>query len=221
LIRDDWIDDAVARWEMARMSNGGNVIPPLGIRPIMGFDVSAGGPDYHSIGFRYGTWWDIPITWKDDDTDQANVDATKHYVNRNARICKADGTGVGAATPGRMVKTGKKEYGARVNCVGIMFGEKSTGFTDDGDFALIRDEAYWAVRTAFRKGQVAITPETYNESCKKLHKALRMATYSRDSKGKIKIMDKKTMIKHLGHSPDELESFILTYAPSMTWIGQI
>ena len=105
-----------------------------------------------------------------------------------------------------------------------MVGEKSRGFADESDkaaFALIRDEAFWMLRVVFRKGDVALPPESHNEACKRLHEALRLATYDRDSKGNLKIMDKKTMRKRLGFSPDELESYVMTYAPANVSIGGI
>jgi hypothetical protein len=223
LLADEWIDDAVARWEMMRAANDGEPLPPRGIRPTMGLDVSAGGPDFHCAAFRYGTWWEVPTIWKDDDPSAAAEKAAEHYADRGARLCKVDATGVGAGSAGVMVRQ-SRELNHHIKAVPILVGEKSRGFSDESDkaaFALIRDEAYWMLRVVFRKGDVALPPENHNEACKRLHEALRLITYDRDNKGRLKIMDKKTMRKRLGFSPDELESYVMTYAPENVTIGGI
>ena len=223
LIADEWIDLAVSKWEQMRMANGGEPLPPRGIRPIMGLDVSAGGPDFHSAGFRYGIYWDVPVTWKDDDPSLAAEKAAEHYVDRDASICKVDGTGVGAGSAGVMNRR-SKDLNHYINAVSIMVGEKARGRSEEADkasFALIRDEAYWAVRVAFRKGEVMLPPENYSESCRRLHAALRLVTFDRDNKGRIKIMDKRTMVRKLTFSPDDLECYVMTYAPEKNWFGGI
>ena len=223
LIAEEWIDDAVARWEMMRAANNNEVIPPRGIRPTMGLDVSAGGPDFHCAAFRYGTWWDVPIVWKDDDPSLAAETAAQKYVDRNAKVCMVDATGVGAGSAGVMNRQSTL-LNSYIKAVPVMVGERSKGYTEEADraaFALVRDEAYWSIRVVFRRGEVALPPEDHNEACKRLHEALRTVTFDRDSKGKIKIMDKRTMRKKFGWSPDELESFVMTYAPANVWIGSI
>jgi len=196
LIADEWIDLAVSKWEQMRAANGGEPLPPRGVRPIGGLDVSAGGPDFHSMGFRYGIWWDVPYTWKDDDPSHAAETAAELYVERNCEICKIDATGVGAGSPGVMNRMSKK-LNHYINAVGIMVADKARGKSDEADkasFVWVRDESYWAVRVAFRKGEVALPPENHNEACKRLHEALRLVTYDRDSKGNIKIMDKHLIV---------------------------
>ena len=88
LIWDNWIDDAVTRWETMRSMNGGTPKPPMGIRPTMGFDVADLGPDKHSLGFRYGGWWDVPETWQDTDPDMAAERAAHRYKEKNAKIAQ-------------------------------------------------------------------------------------------------------------------------------------
>jgi len=223
LLADEWIDDAVARWEMMRAANNNEIMPPRGIRPTMGLDVSAGGPDFHSAAFRYGNWWDVPIVWKDNDPSSAAEKAAELYVDRNAKSCKIDATGVGAGSAGTMTRQARR-LNSYISAVPIMVGEKSRGFSDESDraaFALVRDEAYWMLRVIFRKGDVAIPPESHSEACKRLHEALRLLTYDRNSRGDLKIIDKNTMRKRLGFSPDELESFVMTYAPENVSIGGI
>lgn len=223
LIADEWIDLAVSKWEQSRAMNNGEALPPRGVSPIMGLDVSAGGPDFHSAGFRYGIWWDAPIVWKNDDPSLAAETAAEYYVERQATICKIDSTGVGAGSAGVMSRCSKK-LNHYINAVQIMVGEKARGRSDEADkaeFALVRDQAYWAIRVAFRSGDVALPPDSYSEACRRLHEALRLVTFDRDNKGRIKIMDKRTMVNKLGFSPDELESFIMTYAPEKNWFGGI
>ncbi len=223
LIADEWIDIAVSKWEQMKAANGGKILPPRGIRPIMGLDVSAGGPDFHSAGFRYGIWWDVPIVWKDDDPSLAAERAAEYYAQRNAEIVKIDGTGVGAGSAGVMSRK-SKDLNTYINAVSIMVGEKARGLSDEADkasFVWVRDQAYWAIRVAFRDGEVALPPDSHNEACRRLHEALRFITYDRDNKGNIKIVDKRVMRAKLGFSPDELECYVMTYAPEKNWFGGI
>lgn len=223
LIADEWIDVAVSKWEQMRAANGGEPLPPRGVRPIMGLDVSEGGPDFHSAGFRYGIWWNPPITWKDDDPSKAAIKAAHLYVEREAEICKIDGTGVGAGSAGVMVRM-SKELNHHIRAASIKVGASPTGRSDESDqaeFTQVRDEAYWAVRVAFRSGQVAIPPDTYSEACRRMHDALRLVTFDRDNKGRIKILPKRNMIQKLGFSPDDLECYVMTYAPEKNWFGGI
>jgi hypothetical protein len=230
LIWDSWIDDAVSRWEMMRTMNGGQVIPPQGIKPTMGLDVADLGPDKDCAAFRYGTWWDIPETWKSIDPHNTAERAAREYKERNAAMCKVDATGVGAGVPGAMMAQADK-LNFYITAYRVMVAESASGFLMEededgeaslsGEFVYIRDEAYWAVRTAFRKGNVALPPETYNEDCRRLHESLKSMTYEITAKNKIAVVSKKILRKVLGYSPDEMEAFMLTYAQQNTWMGGI
>jgi hypothetical protein len=219
LIRDDWIDNAVTLWEAMRAMNEGLVLPPAGLLPKMGYDVAGEGADSHVISFRYGGWWDIPISWKDMDPDRGAEKAAKHYHDRAATRAYVDSTGVGAAAPHRMYRYGR-EQDWDIQATIVMVNEKSKGWTEEGDFYSVRDEAFWLMREAFRKGEVMIPPSTFNFECKRLHQALVALTY--ENRGStLKVVEKKVWKKKLGFSPDELDSFMLTYCPDNVWMGTI
>jgi hypothetical protein len=219
LIRDDWIKNAVTRWEAMRAMTGGIPEPPGGIDPLMGLDVAGGGPDSHIATFRYGGWVEPPIGWKNMDPDRGAEKATRLYNEHGAERCYVDSTGVGAAAPHRMYRYGR-DQGWDVSAVMVMVNERSTGWNEDGDFYSVRDEAYWALREAFRTGNIMIPPSSYSFECKRLHQALVALTY--DFQGStIKVVQKKILKKKLGFSPDEVDSLMLTYCPENTWMGSI
>lgn len=219
LIRDDWIDNAVTLWEAMRAMNDGLILPPPGMRPKLGYDVAGEGADSQVVVFRYGGWWDIPYSWKDMDPDRAAEKAARLYNERDAARAYVDSTGVGAAAPHRMFRYGR-EQNWRIDATVVMVNEKSKGWTDEGDFYSIRDEAYWLMREAFRKGEIMIPPSTFNFECKRLHQALVALTF--ENRGStLKIVEKKILKKKLGFSPDELDGFMLTYCPDSVWLGTI
>jgi hypothetical protein len=220
LIWDNWIDDAVSKWEAMRALNGGTIKPPEGVeQPVMGQDVADMGDDSHCTAFRYGIWWDVPITWKGVDPDDAAERAAKLYIERNAKVCMVDSIGVGAGVPTRMYKSGK-ELGKRITAIRVNVGEKALGHTDEGKFYRMRDESYWAMRTAFRNGQVAMPPPSHNNACQRLHDSLKAMTYEIQGDS-IRVAIKEVMKKRIGYSPDEMEAYMLTYSPLNNWMGGI
>jgi len=226
LIWDEWIDMAVSKWELMRAAHDGIVTPPAGIQPTMGLDVADFGPDHHSACFRYGMWVDVPELWKDSDPSDAADKAARMYIRRDAKMCKVDATGVGAGTPGNMVKWGRRQTPRkRIVAVRVMVAESARGTAgveaDYAEFFQLRDESYWTLRTVFRKGEIAIPPETYNEACRRLHDSLKAVDYEITGKNLIRVTTKQIMRKRLTFSPDEMEALMLSYALENTWMGGI
>lgn len=219
LLRDDWIDMAVAKWESMRAMNDGIVTPPDGINPKMGLDVAGGGPDSHVAVFNYGGWIEPPISWKHMDPDRGAEKAARLYVEREAKRAYVDSTGVGAATPHRMYRYGR-DQGWDVEAIMVMVNKASKGWTDEGDFGILRDESFWRLREAFRKGEIMIPPASYSFECKRLHQALVALTYEHQG-STIRVVQKKILIKKLGFSPDECDGLMLTYCPASVWMGSI
>jgi hypothetical protein len=219
LIRDDWIDMAVSKWEGFRAMHDGQVKPPNGILPKAGYDVAGGGPDSHVIGFRYGEWCMPPLSWKDMDPDRGAEKAARYCNEREAKMVYVDSTCVGAGTPHRIYRYSRAQ-GWKIDAITVMMNQRSTGWTEEGDFYSVRDEAFWLFREAFRKGEIMIPPSTYSLECKRLHQALYALTYH--IKGStIKIVDKLTLRRILGFSPDEVDTYMLTYCPANVWMGTI
>jgi hypothetical protein len=219
LIQDNWIDAAVVRWESMRAMTHGLIEPPQGIDPLMGLDVAGNGPDSHVAAFNYGGWWDLPISWRLMDPDRGAEKAARLYHERGAKRCYVDSTGVGAAAPHRMYRYGR-DQGWDIKAVIVMVNKRSKGWTVDGDFYSLRDEAFWRMREAFRLGDVMLPPPSFNFECKRLHQALVALTFEIHN-STIKIVQKKVLKKKLGFSPDEADAYMLTYCPRNVWMGTI
>lgn len=213
LIPDQFIDDAIARWEMYVAAHNGKFVPPEGIRPTMTIDVSSYGDDSSCFIYSYGFLVDMPeeIAYADPDL-VANKGAVR-YKERNCSHARADVIGVGAGVPERMCRM-SDELQFYIDAAPVVVSEKSVGWTEDGDFYQLRDEAYWELRKAFMNGEIAIPPYS------RLVEPLRILTY--DIKGtSIRVIQKKDMIRILGYSPDPLEALMIKYAPARTWMGGI
>lgn len=205
LIRDEWIDAAYARYAAFVAEHGEK--PPRGIRPTMGLDVADMGPDFNVASFKYGNLIAPLIRWNGVDPDMTADRGNKYYKEKNARLAHVDGIGVGSGVAPKMSRLGCRAHGITAN-------DASRGFTPDGEFKILRDEAYWNLREWFRN-ELAMVP--YD---KRLDEALRTITYAIVGKN-IVVEPKPKLIKRLGYSPDEMESVMLHFAPNDTWMGGI
>lgn len=232
LIHDRWIEEAQTKWEAWRAMHGGAVVPPEGIQPAMTFDVAGGGPDGNVVILRYGTWFSEPITWGGVDSDLAAQKGARLYAEHQAKIAYVDASGVGNGAAQKMQRmVGDEEIQAiartqgrtlsYINAIPVDTGEKSVGWSEEGQFMHIRDEAYWALRLAFKEGNIMIPPANRSHACKKLEDALKKLTYEVEG-SYIRIVKKRTMINRLGgESPDEADALMLHFVPASTWFGGV
>jgi hypothetical protein len=89
-----------------------------------------------------------------------------------------------------------------------MVASSPTYKTEMGAFGLMRDQLWWEVREWLRTDPGAMLPPD-----EELIEELGIPTYETTAK-EIKVMDKPTMKKLLGRSPDRAEALIMTFAPN-------
>lgn len=205
LFNDDDIDRARSNYDLYVAANGEN--PPPGVAPLMSLDVADVGDDSNVACFRYGGWIAPLIVWNGVDADLTGERAIKYYFKYGAVGAHIDSIGVGAGIPGKMNRAGC------TGAVGIKVNNTRNTKTEDGWFKTVRDEAYWMF-SQWLKGPSAMLPPGRHIG------DMRMVTY--DHIGDyILVLDKKSMKKLMGHSPDELEAIMLNFARGKTWMGGI
>ena len=204
LISRAWIEAAVSRWQTYVAING--EIPPLAVSPVLGVDVAEFGKDKNVLCPRYGGW--VPRfthVWSGVDPDTSAIRAAKVYEDLDAWFAAVDATGVGAGVPARMERLG-------CNAEGIKVASSPTTEPADveslGEFGMMRDQLWWAVREWLRLDPGAMLPPD-----DELMEELAVPSYGIVS-GKIRVTDKDTMRELLGRSPDKGDSLCLTFAPT-------
>jgi len=196
LISREWTAKARSRWD-AYVSEQGE-IPPLGVSGIMGLDVGEFGTDVNAACFRYGGFIERIITWGGIDTVLTGDRASAEYKGRNASRCNVDATGVGAGVAPQMKRTGCVSYAVKA-------ASSPTEVTEQGEFHLLRDQLWWAVREWLRTDPGAMLPPD-----EQLLEELQIPTYEIRN-GKIRIMPKDTMRELLKRSPDRADALCLTF----------
>jgi len=212
LISDVWIDNARTRHD-AYVSRYGD-IPPQGVRPILGLDLAELGVDSNVAIFRWAGYVGKPIMWAGVDPDASATKALDLYLKHRAKMAMVDGTGVGAGVAPAMARRGRSED---VRAVSVKVASKPSPVikADQGDFNLLRDQLWWALREWRRKDEGAmLPPDPY------LLDELRAVEYKVDLKGNIKVTDKDTLRDRLKRSPDRADALCLTFAPFKrpTWV---
>lgn len=201
LISWDWIAEARARYDAYIKDNG--IAPPRNTDAVMGLDVAEFGADSNAACFRYD-WYVTPLViWSGVDVIRtADRAAVEYQIRRTAR-CNVDGTGVGAGVAPYMQRLRK----CRAHSIKV--ASRPTTATDMGEFAILRDQMWWACREWLRTNPQATLPPD-----EQLCEELAVATYSTEG-GKVKIMKKDTMKELLKRSPDRADALCLTFAPNM------
>ncbi len=209
----DKIEEAVARYmEIHRDCDG--VFPDYPLRR-QGIDVAEKGSDDSVFCFRDGYLVHGFQNIRSMDSDEiADIGAERH-VAHGVAVSFIDAIGVGSGVPGRMVRIGRgMAEGVNISAVGVKVSEASLRRrVEEGTFRRLRDELYWSFRQWLFSGKAAIPP---NE---RLIYAMSIVTY--EVAPDIVIMDKRTMRRILGFSPDEMESVLVTFANSRTSMTRI
>jgi len=214
LISKEWIAKARARYDAYVAKYGER--PPVGIKAKAGLDVADEGDDLNAACFRYGgyvaplrTWGGVdPLRSADYFMDMIQVEEKADYYDddpdemsgrHKIDEVNVDGTGVGASSAPYL-----RRQDVRANK--IMVDSAPTQTTERGEFGTMRDQLWWSGREWLRADTGAMLPPD-----EELIQELLVATYEIKN-GKIKVMDKPTMKKKLGRSPDKADSFNLTFA---------
>ncbi|MCK5682502.1 hypothetical protein KAJ27_00210 [bacterium] len=196
LISREWIDLARTRWD-AHVSGHGER-PPQGSKGIMGLDVGEFGSDANAACFRYGGYVERVITWGGVDTMATGYRATDEYQSRNMIKVYVDATGVGAGVAPHMQRLGCSAKGVKV-------ASSPTETTELGEFFILRDQLWWAVREWLKNDKGSMLPPDND-----LIEELLVANYE-VMNGKIRIMKKVTMRELLKRSPDRADALCLTF----------
>jgi len=197
LISREWTAAARARWDLY-VSKWGEV-PPKDVTGIMGLDCAEMGNDLNKCCFRYGGYVDHLVGWGGVDMMETGDRASLEYHKRSLRACSVDGNGVGAGVAPHMRRL-------RCNAYGIKAQESPTETTEMGEFGLIRDQLWWAVREWLRVDSGSMLPPD-EELLEELH----TVTYE-IPKGKIKVMDQDTIKELLKRSPNSADALRQTFA---------
>jgi len=174
-------------------------VPPKDVTGIMGLDCAEMGNDLNKCCFRYGGYVEHLIGWGGVDMIETGDRASLEYHKRLLRACSVDGNGVGAGVAPHMRRL-------RCNAYGIKAQESPTETTEMGEFGLIRDQLWWAVREWLRVDSGSMLPPD-EELLEELH----TVTYEVKN-GKIKVMDQDTIKELLKRSPNSADALRQTFA---------
>jgi hypothetical protein len=195
LISREWVDLARSRWDSYVVTHGEK--PPAYTRCLAGLDISEFGCDSNILCLRFGNYVEKLISWQGVDIPDT-VDRTAHELRGIpvSRIC-CDTTGVGAGSSSSL---------ARLNLPGVSckVASKPTEKTELGEFGILRDQLWWAVKEWLRTDQAMLPPDEV------LIEELLITTYSINN-GKIRVMKKDLMKELLRRSPDRADSLCLTF----------
>lgn len=196
LISKEWIARARSRWDAYVLEKG--EVSPKHTSGIMGLDVAELGSDANVACFRYGGFVEQLISWGDIDTVATADRAVLEYKARDIHTVSVDATGVGAGVAPQM---------QRSNCSAtpVKAASKPTEETEMGEFYILRDQLWWAVREWLRTDSGAMLPPD-----EALVEELQTPTYEVQS-GKIRVMKKDTMRELLKRSPDRADGLCLTF----------
>jgi hypothetical protein len=204
LIDDAWVEAAVARWKLYVAKYG--EIPPEGIQPILGVDMAEYGTDYNVACLRYGSFVPKFKFWQGVDPDITTDEAVKFYKEANAKIAMVDGTGVGSSVAPSMSRRGR-DFDLRAVSVKVAERPSPIIKSDLGEFKILRDQLWWAMREWLRTDNTAmLPPDPY------LIEELKAVEYSVPA-GKIMVTGKDVIRERLKRSSDRADALCLTFAP--------
>lgn len=200
LINRSWIDAAIDRWKEHNRVFG-REMPPTGILPTMGLDVADMGSDLNVCFMRYDWYVPSPFCWSGVDPSVSAEEAGKIYKQTNCIGAWVDSTGVGAAVPGLLIKSGCRAHR-------IMMASSPTVAIEEGEFGRVRDQGWWFLREWFRTNPMAMIPDD-----EQLREELLAMHYYKNEQGRIKVTPKDTLREKLRRSPDKGDALMLTFCP--------
>ncbi len=205
LISKEWVNGARSRWDSYVAQNG--EVPPKHTGGIIGLDIGEFGTDANAACFRYGGYVERLRVWSGLDTVTTGDRAIAEYRNRGNIYCaNVDATGVGAGVSPHMQRAG-------CSVVPVKVASSPTLSTEMGEFYILRDQLWWAVREWLRIDSGAMLPPD-----ELLIEELQIPTYEVIN-GKIRVMRKDTMRELLKRSPDRADALCLTFAPAGFFAG--
>lgn len=209
LVPYEAIAAARSRWDLWVAGRGEK--PPENVQPIVGMDVAEYGTDSHAVAMRYGDWLAPIVTKQNMDPADAAVWAARLADEADAREVRVDAIGVGAGVPSILYGASELFY----NVTGVKVSERARGRHELGFFYQLRDELYFLLAAWIKNGTSMIPPD------QNLVDALNVLEYQVLADGRIRVTSKDVMRKLLGHSPDEMEALLMTFAGPRTDFGRV
>lgn len=196
LISREWIAQARSRWDVYVAQHG--EIPPVGVYASLGLDVGEYGTDSNVFCSRYGGYVERLIAWTGLDILQTADRAVQEFRLRKAGAIKVDATGVGSGVSPAIQRQG-------CTAIPVKVASSPTQKSELGEFAILRDQLWWACREWLRMDPGAMLPPD-----ELLIEELQTPTYVIE-RGKIRIMRKDIMREVLRRSPDRADALCLTF----------
>jgi len=196
LISREWIAKARSRWDVYVAQHG--ELAPAGVYASLGLDVGEYGTDSNVFCSRYGGYVERLIAWTGLDILQTADRAVQEFRLRKAGAIKVDATGVGSGVSPAIQRQG-------CTAIPVKVASSPTQKSELGEFAILRDQLWWACREWLRTDPGAMLPPD-----ELLIAELQTPTYVIE-KGKIRIMRKDIMREVLRRSPDRADALCLTF----------
>ena len=196
LISKDWVSKARTRWDLYVSEHGET--PPDYTVGVMGQDVAEYGSDSNVLCKRYGGFVNKLITWQGIDVISSGDRGAIEFKLSNISRVNVDATGLGSGVAPHMQREG-------CNATPVKVASRATERTELGEFYILRDQLWWAVREWLRADPSSMLPPD-----EELVEELSIPTYEIQN-GKIRVMNKDTMKELLKRSPDRADSLALTF----------
>lgn len=179
-----------------------------GLPNELGVDIG-GGTDPNIIAHRRGFW--VRVIRKDLEPD--TMKTCGHIIQAlratGADCAKVDIIGIGRGVVNRGKELKKPFIGINVAEKPITRPtkrEKRLGKKPDQEFANLKAEGYWNLRTLFQEGTIDIDPLDDD-----LAAQLAALKYDANSRGETIILPKKELREEIHRSPDEAEAVMLAF----------
>jgi len=196
-IPTSWVEAAMARWEKPKK------------RPVMdvlGADIAMRGRDNTVLIPRHGWWFGEAIIYEGRlCIDGPTVAGYIASAVRDEAVIHIDLFGVGAEPYGHLMKLG-------LQVIGFNVGDPARGVAADGHMRLfdLRTELIWRMREALEPSAAELTGIALPPSQELLADLCAFKWELRG--GVIKAVDRKTLVKELGRSPDYGSAVVLALA---------
>lgn len=208
LISEDWISAARTRWDVYVAKYG--EVPPAGVNPRMGLDIAELGADSNACCLRYGGFVARFRVWGGVDTDITADKGVEIYAATRPELAVIDATALGSAVAPSMVRKARAQ-GFTLVAHGVKASQSPTPGTktEFGEFWMIRDQLWWAVREWLKSDWSAMLPPD-----NLLLEELKAPTYHvNPNNSKIVVTNKDELRKRLLRSPDRADALCLTFMP--------